>query len=208
MTIFISTSVGLINKTHYDYLTYILLYARANGEPNGAHIFSYLGVGVIGIITAIEFRDIFFGVLMSGFLAATHEGFWIIFYYLAYARFLDPSLSSNVLKDLAFSSMVVLVILAFWKYPHRPIEMKKFAWPIYLFNVFLAIWFIVPLLLNPYYYNYLPVALINNPKIGQGIYQMTQWYYDPLTNALEVNGWAFLFALFLMVVVKHRNKRN
>ena len=133
------TSVGLVNPFTINGFWYDLLFARSNGQPNGAHIVSYLSVLILAWIVAIKYRDgpipeLFLGGLTGALLFAIHEGLYTAFYYFWYWQYLDWDLTTNVLKDISSFSMVVLFFFAFKKYPFQKIDLSIFKRPALLFT--------------------------------------------------------------------------
>jgi len=202
----LATSVGLINHTNLPYSVYYFLFARANGAPNGAHIDSYLSVALLGVYAAWVTKDGWFGAAMTGFAYAIHEGLWLPLEYAAYLNYyLNTSVLINIARDLVFGGSILIVGLAFWKYPLRKIPMPRFKKPILIYMVFLGIWYYVPYLIGNY--PFLPITTINNPILGLGVFQETPWYNDWLTNGFEVISWILLCAsLAVSIYLWKRNR--
>src|SRR5712692_2592365 len=70
------TSVGLVNPLSINGLWYDILFARSNGQPNGAHIVSYLSVLVLAWIVAVKYRE---GVVPELFLGGLTGRFCLQF---------------------------------------------------------------------------------------------------------------------------------
>lgn len=170
-----------------------LVYSRSTNEPNSAHLVSYIGIPIIAIYSMWKFKDEFMGPLMGAFFVAIHESIWEAFYYLGYSQYLSWAVITNVLKDVSFSSMVVLFLLAFWKYPKRQIPMREFIFPVILYASMVAAWFFVPAAFG---YGFFPITTINNFLYGKGVYSQTNYWADPTVNLLEIFSW---FGLFLML---------
>ena len=178
------SSVGWHDPFTLQGAYYDLIFARVNSAPNVAHIASYLGVCAVAISVFIKFRKGFIDnspemlALVTGALAvAIHEGLWIVFYYAAYGRYLlSFSLLPNVVVDIGFSAMCILFVLAYSKYRSQRLPLKTFYPSIVGYVALLCIWFVVPHLIDPSYYSWLPISTLNNWKFGQGIFNETQWY--------------------------------
>ena len=209
VTFDLATSVGWISPFSINGLEYDLLFARANGQPNGAHIISYLGVVAIAWIVAIKYRDgpfpeLFLGGLAGAFLVAVHEGIWIVFYYAYYWQFLDLDLLTNVLKDVSFSSMIILFVLAFKNYPFQKMNLTIFKRPAMLFTAYCMGWFFLPIAFG---YNPFPITTVNNFKYGHTVYNETIYWADPAVNALEVTSWIFAFVLIAITILRSKPTR-
>lgn len=207
-TFILITSVGW-KLPFLQNLYYNLLFATANGAPNGAHITSYLCVMATMLFIAWKTRDVFLGILGGAFLVGLHEGIWIVFYYLGYWQFINASMITNVVKDWPiFTGMIVLFIYSFEKYPFNHWHLKDFKIPIVLFAVYVALWFFIPHLFFGYS-NWLPIRTANLPNsaITTTQYNKTPWFWDPYVNALEVFSWFFLYIGLMTVFVKANSNR-
>lgn len=186
-------------------LGYNLLYATANGAPNGAHVTSYLFVMALAIGVSLKTRDPFLGVLSAAFLVSLHEGIWLPLYYLAYGRFVVlPAMLTNVLKDFPiFSGMLVLFMLGFAKYPLNRWRLSDFKWAALVLAGYGALWFAVPHLFFGFS-NWLPIRTDNLPgsPITTTQWNETPWYWDPWVNATEVVGWALATAAVAVTMVR------
>lgn len=172
---------------------YDLAFARSNNQLNGAHLVSYIGIPILGLYSMWKFKDEFMGPLVGAFFVAIHEGVWEPFYYLGYSQYLTWAEITNVLKDVSFASMIILFIVAFWKYPGRKIAMSEFKVPAIIYIAMVAGWFSVPSFFG---YGIFPITTINNYEYGKGVYSETQFWGDPMVNLIEVFSW---FSLFLML---------
>lgn len=190
-----------------------LVYARANNQPNGAHLISFIGVAVFGLIICYKAHpfgkqsvkdllgDPFQGTSAALFLAGVHELLWIGPYYVAYSQYLNWTLAPEVLRDLSFVVMMSLFILIFYRYPGRMIPLKIFKWPIVIYTLFLAAWFFIPALFG---YHLLPITTLNNPDFGMGPYQETPWFSWWWVNAIEGFSWVILYAPFIWLTVRYK----
>jgi hypothetical protein len=186
-------------------------YARANDLPSGAHLLSYIGVPVFGLVVTYKFAkgggmnrligDPFQGLSAEVFMGGVHELIWIVFYYTAYWPYLNWSLLSEVVRDVSFVSMTIFLVVTFWKMPTRKIPLKIFKWPVVLFTAYCAAWFVVPPLLGGPVF---PITTINNPQFGIGFYQETPWFPLLYVNALEVGSWLLLWVSFVIQVVRYK----
>jgi hypothetical protein len=185
-----------------------LFFARANGQPNGAHIISYIGIPVFGLIVAYKYRpprmigwfgDTFQGIIAAGFLGAVHELTWIILYYIAYAKYVSFAILPELIRDLSFVILLIFLIVTFWKFKGRKMPMSTFKWPILLYLAFDVAWFVVPWFFG---YPVFPITTINNPQFGNGLYQETPWFGVAWVNVVEVASWVLLYASFIYVVAR------
>ena len=208
-------SVGWVSPLSSQGFVFDMIFARSNGQPNGAHLMSYIGIPIIGLYSMWKFRgtwkdismpDLSMGLLIGAFLVAIHEGIWEPVYYVAYSQFLSWDVLTNVLKDISFASMLILFLLAFWKYPYRTIPMKAFAYPVILYLYFVAEWFFFPYLLTSGYYPLFPITTINNYVYGKGIYSETAFWNDPFINGIEVASWFGLFLMMQYVLIRWKAK--
>ena len=193
---------------------YDLAFARSTNTPDGAHLVSYVGIPLIALsVIAIEVRkfwkepditkkfpDMTLGLLVAAFFVAIHEGIWETAYYIEYSQYLSWAVITNVLKDASFASMMVLFLLAFWKYPYRTISMRKFAWVVLAYTALIVGWFFVPYLFG---YGIFPITTINNFLFGKGVYSVTQWWSNPVINFIEVFSWFGLYLMMQWVVVRN-----
>jgi hypothetical protein len=190
-----------------------LFCARANDLPGGAHLVSYIGVPLFGLVVTYKFArrhpltmntfigDPFQGLAASVFLGGVHELIWIVFYYSAYWPYLNWSLAPEVVRDVSFVSMTVLLVVTFWKMPTRKIPLRIFKWPVVLFAAYCAAWFIVPPLLGGPVF---PITTINNPQFGVGAFQETPWFSLMWVNAVEVGSWLLLWVGFVVQVARYK----
>lgn len=121
------TSVGW-KLPFQDHLYYNLLFATANGALNGAHLTSYLGVFALMLFVSWKTKDVILGVLSGALAVGLHEGLWMIFYYVAYAHFLQWFMLPNVLKSQTISSFTDLICFSisnFSKYNHQSYRNQK-----------------------------------------------------------------------------------
>jgi hypothetical protein len=209
----LALSVGWKNPTSWDGLYYDLVWARANGLPNGAHLVSYIGVAIFGIVVMAKFRetgkgfasqmfgDIFQGASAAAFLGCVHEGLWLIPRFVVYGP--GPLLSEQI-RDASFAAMCVLLVVTFWKFPGRKIPLKVFLWPTVAYCVYLAAWTLIPVALGM---GALPVTSINNPTLANNIYQETQWFGNPWVNFTEIGGWLILWVSFCIQVLRLKLKK-
>jgi hypothetical protein len=214
------TSTGLLNPFVGDpqkfatLFLYDLIYARSNAQPNGSHIPSFVAVVALAWYVAIKFRqspwiEVFLGLLAGAFLVAVHEGLWIIPYYISYAQYLDWSQLTSVLKDVAFSVMILLLFFAFRDYPLQRVRLRTFKWPVVIYVGFLLGWFFIPHLLNPtYYHDFFPITTINNYKYGHTVYAKTDWWSDPIVNSIEVASWVLLAGMFVIAIWRDSRLRS
>ena len=202
----LATSVGLINNSGLPALQYYLLFARANGAPNGAHIDSYLSITVIGLYAAYITKDFWFGASFTAFGYALHEGLWLPVQYVAYfGYYLNASVAINIERDAIFAASITLIAIAFWKNPLRKVPMRAFAGAIAVYIAWLAAWYFLPPLLGNY--PYFPITTINNPIVGLGAFQETPWYSGTVPNFFESGGWVLLSSA-LAASLYLWNKRN
>jgi hypothetical protein len=185
-----------------------LFFARANDQPNGAHILSYVGVSLFGLVVAYKYRppkmigwfgDTFQGIIAAGFMGAVHELIWITLYYIAYAQYLSFSILPQLIRDVSFIVMMLLFVVTFWKFKGRKMSMWVFKWPILIYLAFDLAWFFVPVLFG---YPFLPITTINNPQFGSGLYQETPWFGVAWVNIVEVASWIILWSSFIFVVLR------
>jgi hypothetical protein len=182
---------------------YDLIYSRSNNSPNGAHLLSYVGIPLIGLVAMWKTKDLFMGLLMGAFYVAIHEGPWEAVYYIAYYQYLGWADLTNVFEDAAFAVMMVLFIVTFWKYPYRKISMKEFAPVVYVYLGMLGAWAVVPEFFG---YGILPITTINNHTYGKGSYFETVYWPNPAINMIEVFSWFALFLMMLYVVITWKKK--
>ena len=199
-------SKGWVNPLSSSGLEYDLVFARASGTPNGAHILSYLSIPVLALIVIYKYHDIFLGLITTAFFVAVHEGIWIPGYYLAYSQYYIASDLTDVLKDISFSIMLVLFVVTFLKYKYQKIDWRIFKIPIIIYTLFVVLWFLLPHLIHPSYYGWLPVTVLSNfnPVIGQTVYNLSPWYNDLLTGTLEVTSWLMLAISFTWAILRQK----
>lgn len=200
------SSVGWVDPRSWQGLEYDLIFARANGNPNGAHIVSYLGVVTIAWTVAVKFRqgliiELFLGLMTGALLVSYHEGPYTLAYYLWYGQFLDWSALTNVLKDCSSLFEYAMFFFAFTKYPTQKMNVRIFKLPMIIYCGYLAVWFVVPAFLG---YGALPITIVNNYKLGHTIYAETQWWGNPWVSGNEVFSWVFLFAMMEIQVLRQK----
>jgi hypothetical protein len=207
-------SVGLEAPTSLQAIVFDIIYARANGQPNGAHIPSYLILVVFGFVVCYKFQwrpfktmeslmgDPFQGIAAAGFLGAMHEILWIGFYYAGYYQYLSWTDFPEVMRDVSFVGLLLLLLATFWKYPKRKFPLRIFKWPVVLYSAYLVAWFFLPPLL--FGFHVFPITTINNPQFGTGLYQQTPWWGNPWVNVMEVGSWLLLGFSFIFAVVRYR----
>ena len=187
-----------------------LFFARANAQPNGAHIVSYVGIPLFGLIVAYKYRpprmigwfgDAFQGIIAAGFLGAVHELIWIVLYYVAYAQYVSFAILPELIRDVSFVILLLLLIATFVKFKGRTIPMQTFKWPILIYLGFCLAWFFVPLAFG---YPVFPITTINNPQFGNGLYQETPWFGVAWVNICEVASWVLLYLSFIVAVLRLR----
>lgn len=176
---------------------YNLVFSRSTNEPNGAHLMSFIGIPILALYSMWKYHDEFMGPLIGAFYVAIHEGPWEAAYYALYWQYLSFNQITNILKDVAFASMVIFFILAFWKYKNRKIRMSAFKWPTIIYLIALSLWIVIP-----YFWGYglMPITTINNWEYGIGVYSITKWWADPVVNGIEVASWFGLFLMMIFVV--------
>jgi hypothetical protein len=190
------TSVGWVSPLTWQGLEYDLILARSNGQPNGAHLFSYTLIPVLGLYVAMKYREkgdlpnSYLGLLVCALGVAIHESIWITAYYFQYWTFLDWGLFDNILKDVFFFSMLLVFFYIYVKFPFQKIPIRTFLWPTVIYTVFILYWLAIGL----------PITIINNFNLGQGVFMQTTLWADPFTNALEVFSWVLLYALMFLAV--------
>lgn len=207
-------SVGFVNPLSVQGFVYDVIFARANGQPNGAHIPSYLGLVIFSFVVCYKFQwrpfkrfedvmgDPFQGIAAAGFLGAVHELLWVSFYYVAYYQYLSWTIAPEVIRDVSFVGLCLLLLATFWKYPNRKVPLSVFKWPVIVFLVYLVAWFFVPLAFG--YNQFLPITTINNPQFGSGLWQQTPWWADPWVNGTEVVSWILIDSSFILAVLRYR----
>jgi hypothetical protein len=189
------TSVGWHSPLTWSGLSYDILMARSNGQPNGAHLVSYLPIPILGLYVAWKWREDallngYLGLLVCALGVAIHEGIWIVAYYSVYWKYLSWGALDNVVKDVFFVGMVVMFVLAYRDYPFQKVRLKAFLWPTVGYAAFIFAWWL----------DGLHITTINNFQYGQGTYGVTQWWADPVTNAWEVASWVLLIVLMWVAV--------
>ena len=190
-----------------------LVYARANDEPNGAHILSWLMPAGFGIAVwfrtvkrpLVHFRDIlgdpYQGIAALVFMGGVHELLWVPFFYAAYAQYLSWSLLIPVLRDISFAFMMAMFILTWWRYPGRAFPLSKLKPIVLVYVVFLAAWFVLPYVFVGVWF---PITTLNNPNFGVGPYQETPYFAWWGVNAIETAGWLLLCIPSIMLVWRHK----
>lgn len=186
----------------------VLLFARASGQPNGAHLLSYIPLPLLGVYVAWKYRHsevgnqstgaVFLGILVIAFGVAVHETVWLFFYFLHYYPLPGFLTYGNQIEDLGFTIAMVLLIYAFWKYKFRPMKMWAFWWPFVGYVIFMFVWFWIGI----------PVSTINNYALGQGPFQITQWWADPFVNGVEILSWNFIALTFGLAIRFGERKTN
>lgn len=188
-----------------------LAYARANDLPSGAHLVSYIGVPIFGLVVTYKMAarkkgfwkvigDPFNGLAASVFLGGVHELIWICFYYTAYWPYLNWSLAPEVVRDVSFVSLTILLVVTWWKMPTRRIPLRIFKWPVVAFVVYCVAWFFVPRLFG---LPYMPITTINNPQFGIGVYEVTPWFNNIGVQLTETVSWMMLWMSFVVQVVRY-----
>jgi hypothetical protein len=172
-----------------------LFLARASGAPNGAHLLSYIPLPILGLYVAVKFRtdmllDCFQGILVVGFGVAFHELPWLVAYWSVYAHYWNLGVLSNIIEDVGFCLMCVLLCVAYWKYPKRSISLRIFFWPLVGYAGILFVWALYGL----------PITTINNWQLGTGIFEITQWWGNVWVNFVEVMTWIYVAAAFFVVI--------
>jgi hypothetical protein len=206
-------SIGWKAPTSLSAIWFDLIYARANGEPNGAHIFSWLSCAAFGLVVWTKtiprpvktFRDIigdpFQGIAGLIFIGGVHEIIWVPFYYAAYLNYLSWSIWLEVGRDVSFAVMMIAFVLTFIKEPTRKIDLQILKPVIKFYVVYLALWFIVPVLFG---FHVFPVTTVNNSNLGQGPYLETPWFNLWWVNAIESVSWLILCVPAMWLVAKHK----
>lgn len=194
-----------------------LIYARANGEPNGAHIFSWLSCAAFGLVVWAKtiprpvrfFHDLmgdpFQGIAALIFIGGVHELIWLPFYYTAYAQYLSWSLLFEVLRDVSFGLMMILFVLTFIKLPGRVIDLGILKPIIKAYTVYLVLWFFVPYLVVGHLF---PITTLNNPKFGQGLYEETPWFGLWWVNAIESVSWLLLCVPSMILAWRYKRSTS
>ena len=190
--------------TVYNGWEMFLVMARASGTPNGAHLLSYIPLPMLGIYTAIKFRktsmgntslgDVYLGVLVVALGVAIHEGIWMVAYFVHYYPMPGFLSYGNVLEDLGFFTMCILFLVAYWRYKGQKVPLWDFLPVAYLYSCFILLWL----------WFGLSVTTINNYAIGQGPFEVTQWWADPTVNAVEIFGWVFVAVLMGVVIWRRK----
>lgn len=192
-----------------------LAYARANDLPSGAHLISYIGVPLFGLVVTYKLAkgkqgfwkaigDPFNGLSASVFLGGVHELIWICFYYTAYWPYLNWSLAPEVVRDVSFVSLTILLVVNWWKMPTRTIPLKLFKWPVVAFTLYCVGWFVVPHLFAgiPWF----PITTINNPQFGIGVYEETPWFNLIGVQLIETVSWMMLWVPFCVQVIRWKQE--
>ncbi|MDG6998462.1 MAG: hypothetical protein JRN15_05030 [Nitrososphaerota archaeon] len=193
----------------FQHFEYNMFYAVANNAPNGAHITSYLTIVMLTVFVAAKTKDIFLGGLSGALLVALHELIWIGFYYTAWGQYVNAGMITNILKDFPiFTGMLVLFLIGFAKYPYQKWKLSEFKIPLMIYTAYLVAWFFLPHLINPSYYQFLPIRTANLPSSLTSA-TVTQWnetkyFNDFLTNAIEVFGWYILFVSMMIVFARKK----
>lgn len=194
-------SIGWVNPLSWNGLWFDLIYARANGEPNGAHIFSWLSCAGFGVVVWFKsiprpiqsFKDVigdpFQGIAALVFIGGIHELIWLPFYYTAYGQYLDWSLTFEVLRDVSFAVMMILFVLTFVKIPSRTFPLQKLKPIIIAYTAYLVLWYVIPYFVVGHLF---PITTLNNPKFGVGLYEETPWFGLWWVNAIESVSWLLL----------------
>lgn len=177
-----------------DYIGFFLM-ARASGQPNGAHLPSYIAMALLGTFVAFKYRkgyfaDAFQGIMVVGFAVAVHEGLWMFAYWGQYYGVLGLAEGANFIEDFFFFVMSLMLIYTYWKSPLRTIPLRTFAWPVIIYSAFLLMWFAIGL----------PITTVNNFQVGQGIYGVTQWFASPWVNGIEIASWLLIAGSFAWVI--------
>lgn len=173
----------------------LFLMARASGQPNGAHLPSYISICFLGFYMAWKHRkgvflDTYQGILVVAFAVGVHEALWLVAYFAEYYIALGLAVGANFIEDFFFLVMCAMLIGGFWKSSLRTIRLKIFVWPIIVYSGFLFVWFSIGL----------PISTVNNWQVGQGVYGVTKWFSDPFVNGIEISSWLLIAASFLVVI--------
>ena len=183
-------------------LSYNILFATANGQPNGAHITSYLCVMFLMLFATYKTRDVFLGILSGALLVGLHELIWVSFFYESYFVYLRWFMLPNVLKDfLAFIPMCFLFIIAFAQYPLNRWRLKDFSIPIILYATYVFLWAVVPSFFGM---GYLPARTLNLPgsPITFGSADATKYFMSPIVSGIEIFSWFLLSFLIGAIIGK------
>lgn len=180
--------------TDPDYIGFFLM-ARASGQPNGAHLPSYIAMALLGTFVAFKYRkgyfaDAFQGIMVVGFAVAVHEGLWMFAYWGQYYGVLGLAEGANFIEDFFFFVMSLMLVYTFWKSPLRTIPLRTFAWPVIIYSTFLLVWFAIGL----------PITTVNNFQVGQGVFGVTRWFAVPWVNGIEIASWLLIAGSFAWVI--------
>jgi hypothetical protein len=198
IALFGSLALLITDKGWLEYHTawQTFLFARAGVDVlNGAHLPDFLGIPAIGLFVAWKYRgkellNVYQGLLVCAAIIAIHESLWTGEFYLFYWRDFSWATADNVIKDAFFFVMLGLFLLAYQRYPFQKIPLRTYLYPVVAYVGFLIYWG----------HEGFTISTINNAVFGTGPYMITQWWGDPLTNALEIGSWLLLEFGFLVVI--------
>lgn len=182
------TDIGWV-KAFATYPTWqAFIMARSGGVPNGAHILAYLPLPLLGLYVAWKYHtdvllDCYQGLLVVALLLSIHEGIWTSFYYIVYWQWISWAVILNIVKDIFFIVMLVMLAYTFVKYPFQKIPLKTFFWPFIIVLGFNFIWVALGF----------HISTANNSVYGKGIYMVTPWWGDPETNLTEILSWNTIY---------------
>lgn len=170
-------------------LYYDVFYLRVNDALNGAHWLDYMLLPIMFIVTFHYTKDSFFSALNAAFMVFIHEIIWFVMYWTVYYFAFQYE---GWLNDFAFFMLVCGIgIIGFVKYK-KYYWNKIFALGLVIYSAFLVFW---------YFADNFEVTVINNTQLGNNLeFLITQWYYLPLPNELEVFSWLIIFEVFLVNV--------
>lgn len=139
---------------------------------------------------------IFKATLFSAFLVFFHESMWFIFYFVK-----EWSTNTLPVTDVLIGDCTFVIMITTFFVSTRIRYREEVSWyylPAYgIYAAFLASW---------YFFDNMNVTtvpvFINNVATAQA----TKFYYDPLTNVLEVMGWVLAFCLIVGIVRLNHEK--
>jgi hypothetical protein len=152
------------------------------GSIDSSHAIAELTLPALGLYVYYLHRDSWEAIMWTGAMMWTHEGVWLACYYYLDSSLILPLAWPRVIVSLAGYSALGMVIWTTFinKYGHW----KEWLGTLSAYLPYQATWILIGF----------PISVWNN---GMG-FGSTKLITDIVTNQIEVLGWIYILALFIV----------
>jgi hypothetical protein len=164
-----------------------LVLSRMDGQADSGHVFSYVSLIGLGLLSLWVYRDAIQTILIISLTVAIHECIWFVFFHLVYH-------STTIMQNIAQGDFsYIFIAFSFLYVYHRTYKIPSgFIVTILAYLFYDIIWYMYGLPIT--------VALTHTGS-DLNAYVLTLYYLSLPVNGIEIGSWLILILGFMVTMI-------